>query len=675
MTKLHAVDFSPTAVVHTASQTCRPGRASCGQALGAPAPSEQAVAGERESNCPGRGSVGTPSIPTRAEPPQTSLLDLVHDPLVVSDINGVIVFWNRSAEEMYGWSREEALGKIAWDLLQTRFPTSLEAVKATVLSTGRWEGELIQSRRDGTPIVVGSRWALQRDEVGRPAAIVEVDRDISERKHVAAQIHQLNEALADRARELETLLQVLPIGIGIAGDPRCRDIRMNPAFVQMLGLSLDEHASKRAPKAQRPSSFTLYQGGKEVPAGKLPMQVAAAQGVEIQNSEFDIAYDDGTTRHMVAYAAPLLDAQGAVRGSVGAFIDITERKRMQAALQQSQERFRALVENSSDAFAVLSAEGLFIYASPSTHRILGYTSEELVGKSPFALAHPDDLGRVSSVFTWLLERQDRRATLEYRIQHKSGTWLWIEGVGTNLIAEPSVQGVVINYRDITQRKRHECEIETLNARLQRAMAETHHRVKNNLQVIASLVELETFEERQTVPIAAIQRIGRHVSTLAGIHEMLTQRAKTTGEAQSLSAKLMLESLVEQMQATIGDRRICCRIEALSLPVREVTALALLVNELLSNSVKHGGRQIALTLTREQNGARLEICDDGPGFPPGFDAKTAANTGLELVESVGRWDLRGTIAYQNRPEGGACVVVTFPLTRPLEPTSSIPDADP
>lgn len=97
-----------------------------------------------------------------------------------------------------------------------------------------------------------------------------------------------------------------------------------------------------------------------------------------------------------------------------------------------------------------------------------------------------------------------------------------------------------------------------------------------------------------------------------------------------------------------------------LPLKQGMSLAVLINELVNNAVKHGGHQVELRLAVVEKQVKLEVCDDGPGFSEAFNPLTAANFGLELVESVGRLDLGGETTYQNRPEGGACVRVIFPL---------------
>src|SRR6266478_2578768 len=106
---------------------------------------------------------------------QASLLNLTHDTIFVRNMNDIITCWNRGAEERYGWSSEEAVGRVSHELTQTTFPAPLEKINAELLETGRWEGELIHTRRDGTQVMVASRWALQRDEAHKPVAILETN--------------------------------------------------------------------------------------------------------------------------------------------------------------------------------------------------------------------------------------------------------------------------------------------------------------------------------------------------------------------------------------------------------------------------------------------------------------------------------------------------------------------
>jgi PAS domain S-box-containing protein len=131
---------------------------------------------------------------------QANLLNLTHDTVMVRKMNGVITYWNRGAEAIYGWTKEEVLGKVSHLLLQTVFPQPLEHILAELVRSGRWEGELIHTDSDGKRIVVASRWAVQRDEQGKPVAALELNNDITARKRAEETLHQAQAELAHLAR-------------------------------------------------------------------------------------------------------------------------------------------------------------------------------------------------------------------------------------------------------------------------------------------------------------------------------------------------------------------------------------------------------------------------------------------------------------------------------------------
>jgi len=139
-----------------------------------------------------------------------------------------------------------------------------------------------------------------------------------------------------------------------------------------------------------------------------------------------------------------------------------EKARAEHALRDSERRFRALIEHSRDAIALISADGSILYESPAASRIVGYAVQELVGKKMFGWIHPDDLQNAMSLFAQLLQEPGASVNVEFRYRHKDGSWRWLEGTATNLLAEPSVQALVANYRDITERKRVEEELRYLS---------------------------------------------------------------------------------------------------------------------------------------------------------------------------------------------------------------------
>jgi PAS domain S-box-containing protein len=131
---------------------------------------------------------------------QAGLLDLTHDTVFVRDINDVIVYWNRGAEELYGWKKTETVGKTSHQLMQTIFPKPLEEITAELIGTGRWEGELVHTKKDGTQAIVASRWSVQRDPRGRPIATLETNNDITERKRAEDALRRSDAYLKEAQR-------------------------------------------------------------------------------------------------------------------------------------------------------------------------------------------------------------------------------------------------------------------------------------------------------------------------------------------------------------------------------------------------------------------------------------------------------------------------------------------
>ena len=124
------------------------------------------------------------------------LLDLTHDTVFARDMRDVITYWNRGAAELYGWSGAEAVGRVTHDLLHTKFPAPLEHITAALLRDRRWEGELVHTKRDGTQVVVSSRWALRLDDRRTPVAILETNNDVTERKRAEETVRQAADLLA-----------------------------------------------------------------------------------------------------------------------------------------------------------------------------------------------------------------------------------------------------------------------------------------------------------------------------------------------------------------------------------------------------------------------------------------------------------------------------------------------
>jgi PAS domain S-box-containing protein len=248
------------------------------------------------------------------------------------------------------------------------------------------------------------------------------------RRTSEARLARANRELRDRVTELETLLAVIPVGIGIALDPECRNIQVNPAFATTLGLAPGQNASMTAQDNERPTGFrVLDMSGRELPGDELPLQVAARERRAVNDVELDIVHDDGRIVRLLEYAAPLLDEQGRSRGAVGAFVDVTERRRAEVRdsfLVALDDALRASDDPAAIMIAALRLLGTRLDADHAA-----YADVEADGDR-FTVPHEHrrGAGGASLVGTWSLSAFGDRAARELR----AGGTLVVHDVGGEL---------------------------------------------------------------------------------------------------------------------------------------------------------------------------------------------------------------------------------------------------
>jgi PAS domain S-box-containing protein len=191
---------------------------------------------------------------------QASLLDLTHDTIFVRDMNDVITYWNRGAQELYGWTAAEAIGRHSHQLLQTAFPIPIDEVQAELLRNDRWEGELQKTKADGSRVVVASRWSLRRNEQGRAVAVLETNNDISDRKRREEEIRQLNDELGKRTAALEASNKELEaFAYSISHDLRA-PVRHMAGYTELL----QKHASSILDEMSHRYIITILESAKRM---------------------------------------------------------------------------------------------------------------------------------------------------------------------------------------------------------------------------------------------------------------------------------------------------------------------------------------------------------------------------------------------------------------------------
>ena len=278
------------------------------------------------------------------------LIDSGFDAIVVRDAQDRITSWNHGAEEIYGWSRTEALGRITHSLLQTRFPKPIEQILVDVLENERWEGELIHTRKDGTPITVLSRWTLERDAQGQRASILEINSDITDRKQSEQKLRKSEELLLAAQRGAKAGVWEI--------DLRTARITWSEPYYDLFGLdrsiqpSLAVWLSSIHPEDRPRIAAEHQQSIKEH---------------RDQDMEFRIVKPDRTIRWIHRKGQVEFDEQGEAIRINGISFDITDRKQAEEAVTAA-ALFPA--QNPSPVLRV-NAAGVLLYMNPASNILLG----------------------------------------------------------------------------------------------------------------------------------------------------------------------------------------------------------------------------------------------------------------------------------------------------------------
>jgi PAS domain S-box-containing protein len=365
------------------------------------------------------------------------LLNLTHDAMFVRDMDTAIKYWNRGAEEMYGWTAQEALGRSALELLKTLSSVPLDEIESQLLRTGRWEGELVHHRRDGTPVVVASRLALQRDEQGRPVAVLATNTDITERKRAEAARQELEEQWRAAFEANPTMYFIL--------DAAGTILSVNPVGAEQLGWRVDELVGQPVLNVFHEADRAFVQGKAEEAFGR-PGRVMRWKARKVRK--------DGTVLWVRESANAVVLRNGPVL--LVACEDITERKQTEEALRESEERFRTLVKFSFDVYWESDAQHRFTRQEYSARFDRAPAPGSEIGKTrwevPYLAPDEEAWGRHRAALDAHVPFRDfelARATPDGGIRHVSvsglpmfdeaGRFTGYRGVG----------------RDITERKRAE----------------------------------------------------------------------------------------------------------------------------------------------------------------------------------------------------------------------------
>ena len=340
--------------------------------------------------------------------------------------------------------------------------------------------------------------------------------------------------------------------------------------------------------------------------------------------------------------------------------DITDRKRAEDALRESEEQFRVLAETSPAAIALYQGEKV-LYINPTAARLIGYTTDELSRFSFWGCVHDDFKEMVRERELARMKGEPVPSQYECKFVSKSGKELWaVVSVGS--IEYKGKPAGIVTLIDTTEAKLAEEKMRSSLAEKEILLKEVHHRVKNNLQIVSSLLDLQSdyIEDEKSRNI--FQDSQNRIRSMALIHQKLYQSESLA----FIDLREYIEDLANYLFSTSVHDPDLIHLKVdmgdISLGMDEAVPCGLIVNELISNSLKHAfpdsrGGEIMIRSRVEDGWIVLTISDNGVGLPPGLDFRNTETLGLQLVTTLVK-QLRGRIDINNEL-GGTVVSITFP----------------
>jgi PAS domain S-box-containing protein len=282
--------------------------------------------------------------------------------VMVCDLGGVIYWWSGGLEMLYGWTASEAVGRISHELLGAEYPMPREEIETELLRTGYWTGEVKYRRQDGGSIWVTTHWTLQRDASGTPGMVVKTSSDITRRKHIEEEL-KLSE------RRFRALVESNPLPVSEVRYGG-RVLRANKAFLDLVGITREEFEHHGLDV----SEVTPREWMRAI-------EPALAEAFEARSPilyEKEYLRRDGTR---IPVAVGLCWSNMAAGEALAFVMDLTEQKRTEQALRQSEQRFRLVVESAPSGMLMVDEHGIIVLVNSQVERIFQYSREEMIGQT------------------------------------------------------------------------------------------------------------------------------------------------------------------------------------------------------------------------------------------------------------------------------------------------------
>ena len=611
------------------------------------------------------------------------LFNAVKDAICVLDRAGSFIDANKGAEEMFGYPHQFFVGKTI-GLIAARGRNDPEQARNRVDRAFHGEPQQLEfwaQRSNGDEFLTDVR--LYKGTYFGQDVVIALAVDITERK-------KAEEELKSSEQYLKTIFHSVQTGLVII-DPRTHIIMdANPAAVQLIGADKSAiigavcddficHTMRgKCPitdlhlNIENAESLLIKADGKKIPILKTVIPVTISGEQFLLESFLDITdrkrAEDAMQKAYFELEQKVEERTLELSKLTGNLQnEIAERNRVMEALAVSEEKYRSLVEQIGDIVFHIDQNGFLTYVSPHVLADMGIGPEQIPKIRAFELAPPKYRETIEKYLEPGLSSHQPVSGFEIEVKD----FLTQKSLVFEVNATPSYDktGAYNGYsgiaRDITERKALQDEVAASLNEKEILLKEIHHRVKNNMQVVSSLLSLQVRQMKDVKSREALRESQNRIMSIALVHEKLYQSKNLARIQYQDYLKTIAENLLQSYGVPPGKIRIDIHADRIVLPISKAIPVSLMINEMLSNSLKYAfpdGRTGAITVDIRNDGDRhtLVVRDDGIGIPEGFDLDHTETLGLQLVNSLVA-QILGTITL-DRTSG-----TEFRITFSLEPT--------
>jgi PAS domain S-box-containing protein len=546
-----------------------------------------------------------------------AIVESSHDAIISKNLAGIVTTWNRAAAAMFGYQAEEIVGRP----VSVLFPSDRFDEEGLILER-IFRGERIEHfetrrrHKDGRDVPVSLTISPIRDPTGTIIGASKIARDITERNRTA------EEALRKSEERLRRVIEATPnalVTIRMTGQIEM----VNAQAERMFGYSRDELLGQPVEmlvperfRRHHPELRNFFFGDPR----SRPMGAGRdLYGLKKDGSEFPVEIG----------LNPIETDEGTM--VLSAIVDISTRKRLE-------ERFRRVVESAPNAMVMINAAGGIEMVNAQAQHVFGYSREELLGQ-PVEMLVPERFRRhhprLRASFFGDPQSRPMGAGRDLYGLKKDGSEFPVE-IGLNPLETEEGPMVLSAIVDISDRKHREESIQAALKEKDILLGEIHHRVKNNLQVIHSLLDLQSLKVDDETALQLLRESQNRIRSMSLIHQTLYE----SKDFARVDFRSFLDTLVPTLVSSYSadPSRITLLIDAaeVSVPINAAIPCGLIVNELISNALKHafpGGRhgEIRIGLARDESEqVELSVSDNGVGIPEELDLANASTLGLQLV---------------------------------------------